>query len=162
MPYRRTSQHPPAGSGPLAALVELIEGSRHAPPEQLPEILRAAGNALGVRITMYLVDYDQHELLPVPPAGEPGCAPLNLDATLAGRAFRLVQVVPAGEDPPRLWVPLLDGVERLGVLEVAAAPAVLDDPTLRRHCRWLATLLGHLVTSTGHYGDGLDRVRRRR
>ena len=58
---------------------------------------------------------------------------------------------------------LLDGVERLGVLEVVPLDgADVDDPVLREQCHWLATLLGHLVTVTTQYGDGLDVQRRRR
>jgi serine phosphatase RsbU (regulator of sigma subunit) len=58
-------------------------------------------------------------------------------------------------------VPLLDGADRLGVLEVRV-PAASDlyDPVLREQCSWVASALGHLVGSMGQYGDDLDRVRR--
>jgi hypothetical protein len=62
-----------------------------------------------------------------------------------------------------LWVPILDGGDRLGVLEVGlGSPAELYDPALRQQCRWLAALLGHLIASMHPYGDLLERPRRGR
>ncbi|MGM1062913.1 PP2C family protein-serine/threonine phosphatase [Saccharothrix sp. Mg75] len=138
-------------------LVSLLEGAELAPPDRLPALVEAAGRVLGVRITAYLVDYPQRRLHPWGPA--PGDrTPLGLD-TPAGTAFRETRIVPA-PDRPALWVPLLDGVERLGVLDVEAeGPVDLDDPRLRSRCRWLAMLLGHLITLLDQYGDAADRVR---
>jgi stage II sporulation SpoE-like protein len=142
----------------LAALILLLEDTHLAPPEHLATVAAEAGALLGVRLELYLIDYDQREL--VPARGGP---PLEVNGTLAGRAFRLVCPVAGSGPPPQLWVPLLDGVERLGVLGVTADdPATLADPALREHCRLLGRLTGHLVTTTTHYGDGLDAVRRRR
>jgi hypothetical protein len=88
---------------------------------------------------------------------------LDVDSTLAGRAFRHVQILPSeSADRPRLWVPLLDGVERLGVLGIDVDDVDdLYDPGLRVHCRWLSILLGHLVVLLSQYGDVLDRTRLR-
>jgi Stage II sporulation protein E (SpoIIE) len=161
--YSRTVHAVRPRHGPLAALVALLEGVHRAPPERLASAADSAGKALGVRLRIHLVDYEQHmlHLLPVP--GEPPGEPLALDTTLPGRAFRRVETLPsAAGDLPRLWIPLLDGAERLGVLEVELADqADLDSPALRSQCGWLATLIGHLVRAVGDYGDGLDEVRRR-
>jgi serine phosphatase RsbU (regulator of sigma subunit) len=63
-------------------------------------------------------------------------------------------------DRPRLWVPLLDGADRLGVLEfVLTSAGDLYDPCLREQCRWFAALLGHLIASKEPYGDDLQRCR---
>jgi hypothetical protein len=144
----------------LAALVRLLEDSELAPPERLAAVTEAAAHALDVRITMYLVDYEQQRLCPVPSRDTP---PLLVDSTPAGRAFREVRILPSGEasGQPRLWVPLLDGIERLGVLDVAFTGTTdLHNPGLRTQCRWISMLLGHLVTLLTRYGDGLDVVRR--
>ncbi|HEX2075108.1 MAG TPA: PP2C family protein-serine/threonine phosphatase [Geodermatophilus sp.] len=147
----------------LAALTRLLEEAHLAVPEQLPDVVAAAGGALGCTVTVYLVDYEQRHLMPVPPAGGEGGDPLAIDSTLAGRAYRTVAPVHGESGQPRLWLPLLDGVERLGVLDVQLpADTDLDDPELREHLRWFATLAGHLVGVKTPYGDGLDRVRRRR
>src|SRR5829696_7952319 len=164
VPYNRPVRETKPDRGPLAALVELLDGARLAPPERLPALAAAAGRELGVQVVIYLVDYEQRELIPVPSAEHPAREPLGVDTTLAGRAFRTGQTLPArNDDTLRLWMPLLDGTERLGVLHVLVADvADLYDPGLREQCRWLSGLLGHLVTITTDYGDALDVLRRRR
>jgi hypothetical protein len=158
--YSRQFRESQPRTPPLEALVTLLEGTELAPPERLPEVADAAGKALGVGITVYVVDYNQHRLHPLGAGPEPAES-LDVDSTLAGRAFRLVQILPvetAGR--PRLWVPLRDGVERLGVLEVVVSdPDDLYDPGLRTQCWWLSVLLGHLVTLVNQYGDAIDLVR---
>ncbi|PWK84621.1 stage II sporulation protein E [Lentzea atacamensis] len=178
---------------PFAALVRLLEGTELAPPDRLSAAVKSAATALGVRIGVYLVDYDQVCLHPLPDApqdgppaehfpypadeGQGGAAdraapssrqtprrdPLDVDTTLAGRAFRQIEILPSeASGRPRLWVPLLDGAERLGVLDVEVDEADdLYDPGLRVQCRWLSMLLGHMVTLLSQYGDELDRIRLR-
>ncbi|EMD27863.1 PP2C family protein-serine/threonine phosphatase [Amycolatopsis azurea] len=150
--------------GPLAALVGLLDGAHRAPPERLPEIIAAAGRALDLEITVYLVDHDQRQLIPLPGGPAPDRVPLDIEAGTAGRAYRHADTMPA-EEPggPRLWTVLLDGDERLGVLEVEAdADTDLHDPALRTQCRWLASLSGHLLAGARRHGDGLDTLLRRR
>jgi hypothetical protein len=139
--------------------VDLLDGAHRAPPERLPFLLDTAGQALGLRVGVYLADYAQRTLVPVPRGREP----LEIESTPAGEAFQRGDVVVTAEPGgTRLWAPLLDGVERLGVLEAEPAGGTdPHDPVLRDQCRWLAYLFGHLVTITTQYGDGLDRVRRR-
>jgi hypothetical protein len=90
-----------------------------------------------------------------------GRAALEIDSTLAGRAFRQVQTLSGQSDGRgRLWMPLLDGAERLGVLEIGVPdPAELHDPGLRTQCRSISMLLGHLVVLLTQYGDSADLVR---
>ncbi|GAA3463058.1 PP2C family protein-serine/threonine phosphatase [Saccharothrix longispora] len=165
-PHRAAYSRPIRGrnpdTGPLAALVRLLEDTELAPPERLPAVAEAAGGVLGVRVTVYLADYDQRRLHPLPTASDGDRSPLEVETTLAGRAFRHVELLPSETPGPRLWVPLLDGVERLGVLEIAVVdPDDLYDPGLRTQCRWVSMLLGHLVTLLTQHGDALDRVRLR-
>src|SRR5918998_1363349 len=162
VPYSRTIRDGRPDAGPLAALVTLLQGTHRRPPDLLPAIVADAGHALGVQVTIYLADYDQRRLIPLPGGDSAGREPLGLDTTLAGRAFRLVDIVATdAQDRPRLWIPLLDGVERLGVLEVTLLTSGdLRDPRLREQCQWLSALIGHLVTITTQYGDGLDTARR--
>jgi serine/threonine protein phosphatase PrpC len=164
VPYSRRVREGLGAEGPLAALVAILEGMRLAPPERLPAAAAAAGRALGVQIVIYLVDYEQRVLTPVPTADGPDREPCAVDTTLPGRAFREVQILPSeAGSAPRLWLPLLDGVERLGVIEVVIDDVTdLYDPALRRQCHWVSGLLGHLVVAVNHYGDALDAVRRQR
>lgn len=162
VPYCRPPRDTTPASGPLTALVALLEGTYLAPPDRLATVTAEAGRALGARLVIYLVDYDQDSLVPVPGPDTGTRPPLGVDTTLAGRAFRQVETITVNADQPRLWVPLLDGVERLGVLDVLLPDATdLYDPGLRHQCRWLASLIGHLIVATTKYGDSLDAVRRR-
>jgi Stage II sporulation protein E (SpoIIE) len=163
VPYSRTIRDDRPDAGPLAALVTLLEGTHREPPDRLPAIVADAGQALGVQVAIYLVDYDQRILIPLPSPGSLSREPLEVDTSLAGRAFRLVTIIPTeAEDRSGLWIPLLDGVERLGVLDVALLTRTdLRDPRLREQCWWLSSLIGHLITITTQYGDGLDTFRRR-
>ncbi|MEV6898809.1 PP2C family protein-serine/threonine phosphatase [Amycolatopsis sp. NPDC051372] len=162
-PYSRTLRPSRPRDDSLAALVHLLEGTELAPPERLAHLVEEAGRLIGVGFSPYLVDYAQQYLHPLSAAGDPG-PPLPIDSTLAGRAFRSLEVLPADSaGSPCLWVPLVDGVERIGVLRADVADEdTLQDPGLRAQCRWTALLIGHLVVLMTQYGDGLDAVRRRR
>jgi hypothetical protein len=161
--YSRDVRDTQPRGAPLTALVALLEGTELAPPERLAAAAETAGAALGVRVTVYVADYEQHTLHPLPHHGTPDETSAAIDSTLPGRAFQQGRMLPAEGPEPRLWVPLLDGAERLGVLAVDVPDAAdLYDPGLRTQCRWLATLLGHLVTLVDQHGDGLDLVRLRK
>ncbi|MEU5263872.1 PP2C family protein-serine/threonine phosphatase [Amycolatopsis sp. NPDC021455] len=156
-PYSHSVRDAKPLHGPLKALVDLLEGAHRAPPERLPAIVAEAGRALDLTIGVYLADYDQRTLVPL----RPGAAELDIETTVGGDVFRHAGTTVARDGT--LWTVLLDGVERLGVLEIVPGDdADPEDPVLREQCRWLAALLGHLVTITTQYGDGLDSRRRRR
>lgn len=141
------------------ALADLVFRSHRVPPDALSAAVTAAVRDLGVTVTTYVVDVEQELLRPLPEPGRPLPDPLPIDASLPGRAYTEVRVR-AGQDG-RLWVPVVDGTERLGLLEVGLpAGADPDDPALRDGCRAVAGLVGHLVASKSAYGDGLQRARR--
>ena len=170
VPYSETAHAPPPTPGPeLSALVDMLTAASTTPPDRLAALAANAGDALGVGVTLYLADHDQRLLVPAtaglpPHAGAHGRPALDIDSTLAGDAFRHLQtmVSDTGEHP-RLWLPLLGGTERLGVVEVELTPAAdINDGVLREQCQNLTNLIGCLVPTTGARGDGLDAVRRRR
>jgi hypothetical protein len=164
VPYTFPARGSSPRTGPLAGLVGLLDGMHKAPPERLPAAAARAGRALGLRIAIYLVDYDQQTLHPLHDPEDPHRVPVGVDTSLPGRAFRTVQTLTSDSGGhQQLWVPLLDGVERLGVLGVTpAGGADLHDPELHLWCRWLSALIGHLVTVSTGYGDGLDAIRLQR
>ncbi|WP_279536033.1 PP2C family protein-serine/threonine phosphatase [Blastococcus xanthinilyticus] len=162
VPYTHTLRTGRPSTGPLAAVVTLLEAAGTAPPERLPALVGDAGRALGVDVTVHRIDHEQRCLVRLGHAGAAGRRRLDVGSTMAGRAFRTSQVVSSDRDGrPRLWVPVVDGADRLGVLEVRVEDAAaLYDPALRDQCRWLASLLGHVLASVEVYGDGLERPRR--
>jgi hypothetical protein len=151
-------------SGALSVLAGLLDGTRLAPPERLPAIVESACLAVGLRAAVYLVDYEQRYLMPLTGLGGEHREPLGVDTTLPGLVFRSVRTLPAVANGERtLWMPLLDGVERLGVIGFTPEDAADVDRTgLRAQCRWISSLVGHLVVGMTKYGGGLDDVRRRR
>jgi hypothetical protein len=147
------------------ALVDLVGRDRLAQPDEFPAVVNAAVAPLGVEITVYVVDQQQRTLRPVPQPGKQAPEPLTVDATIAGRAFMHVQTMssPAGHDhPARLWTPLLDGNERLGVLDIAVRdPNVdVDDAEFRSGCDLFSQLVGHLYATKIPYGDTLVTAKR--
>jgi hypothetical protein len=145
------------------ALGALLRASHLLAPDDLATTAAAAARQLGVRETvLYLADYEQATLLPLPGAGVPERRELPIEGTMAGRAFRRVEPVSSTATPGthRVWVPLLDGVERLGVaeLDLAAPPG----PELEQHLRDLVTLVAELIVTQDAYGDVFARLRRRK
>ncbi|MGN9808326.1 PP2C family protein-serine/threonine phosphatase [Micromonospora sp. BQ11] len=145
------------------ALADLVVRSHRLPPDDLPVAVDDVLQPLGVTSIVYLVDVEQQTLRPLPGSGAEKAEPLTIDSSLAGRAFTQVEVHAGHGPPPRLWVPIVNGTDRLGLLEVfPPAGADLTDETLRNGCRLIAGLVGHLVTSKSNYGDCLHRARRSR
>jgi serine phosphatase RsbU (regulator of sigma subunit) len=121
-------------------------------PHQVAGLLRRHAAALGLTDTVvYLSDLQQLVLIPlVEPAG-PGLdrqlGALGVDSTVAGRCYQNVEMVvqqPTMEGV-RVWMPLLDGAERLGVLGVTTTAVAAE-----------------VILSRTLYGDTLVRLRRRR
>jgi hypothetical protein len=142
----------------LALLGHLLDASHDLAPDELVAAVARAGQALDAEdVAIYLVDYEQTVLVPMPDGTDR--TQLEIDSTLAGRAFAAIAVQEADtESGRRLWLPLLDGAERLGVL-VLTLPSV--DDALRVRCSWLATLVAELLMTKGQYTDSYFLTRRR-
>jgi hypothetical protein len=119
---------------------------------------------------VYLADLQQRVLVPFLPAtGHPADSnpgTLGIDSTVAGRAFQQMQQLAQTAahvhigDHTRLWLPLLDGTERLGVLGLTLPTPVLDDEVGMRRLRRFTTVVAELVMTKTLYGDGIVRARR--
>ncbi len=164
VPYTQVIRRHRPASGPLAALATLLESAGDAPPERIPALVADAGRLMDVEVTVHRIDHEQRCLVRLGGAGPADAQRLGVDSTMAGRAFRTIQVVTSDrEGRPCLWVPVMDGADRIGVLEVRVeSAAALHDPLLREQCSMLASLLGHVLIAMEPYGDGLERPRRNR
>ncbi|MGE7434512.1 MULTISPECIES: PP2C family protein-serine/threonine phosphatase [Kitasatospora] len=149
------SEPPHAPAGPDATidenrLEELVIEAQTALPFELPDLANRCASALGLGAALiYLADLQQRLLIPLDETSEP----LLVADSLAGWAYRTVssRVVDA-DDEVIVWMPLVDGAERLGVLAVRCA--ALDGVRMRR-CRILAHLFAMLITSKRAYSDWL-------
>jgi hypothetical protein len=108
---------------------------------------------------VYLADYGQAVLVPLRGTAPPRREPLMVEGTLAGRVFATMQSYDAGSDGEhRVWLPLLDGAQRLGVLEIVAKER--PPPRHRGLYDSVAALLGKIVVSCRPYGDAIENTRR--
>lgn len=137
----------------------LLQAVRLSAPDEVTERLTSGGTSLGAdRATLYLADQEQYVLIPVPTTeGEPR-EPLSIEATLAGRCFRQTELQEAN-DGHEVWVPLLDGLERLGVLhlEYSDPASRVDDDLLHA----FAATTSEILVVKNFYGDLFTQVRRR-
>lgn len=141
-------------------LGSLLTISDRLHPDDVPGAVRDHACRLGANdAVVYLVDMEQRVLVALP---RPGCGGdvLDVDTTLAGRAFRTQEAMHGEADngDQRLWFPLLDGADRLGVMAVTITD---PDDLGRRRLAWLASLVAELVMSKSAYGDTLVLARRR-
>jgi serine/threonine protein phosphatase PrpC len=142
------------------ALAWMLDQSHHLHPDDLPALTEQAVALVGGRdVDIYFADLAQDVLLHFSGAGEPE---LDIDATVAGRAFRTgVPVVLDVDEGRRFWMPIVDGAERLGVLGVVVAGGDGDEATVAAIGR-ITALVAEFVVSRSHYGDCLALGRRRR
>jgi hypothetical protein len=147
----------------LALVRTFLDRVHLATPGQLADVVQEAARTVGWTTVLYVVDYEQRLLVPVPGAGVAGREPLRIDSTLAGRCFRTVEPVPSLTHEALLWLPVVDGAHRLGVLEIRH-PEGTDpaDATFQERCRLLGHLTGHLIAAKRPYGDALDQTMRLR
>ncbi|MBL1119181.1 serine/threonine-protein phosphatase [Streptomyces sp. 110] len=131
------------------SLEELLRAAHEASPTELPLALDRYTEAMNMgRAVVFLIDLRQRLLMPLE-EGEPR---LELDHSLAGFAYRTdsVRVEEESTGGLTVWLPLLNGAERLGVLQLRMAS--LDGLRLWR-CRTLASLLALVITAKRTYID---------
>lgn len=148
--------------GTLRALRLLLQSSHVSEPGDLPALIAAAGKEVGAaHTTLYVVDYDQVVLVPLIQPGADIDA-VTIEGTLAGRCFaEVTQQAATGGDGSSLWTPLLDGTERLGVMQTEYDDGTEIDDAMRAACLDVASLAAEIITSRSRYGDFIESARRR-
>ncbi|MEU2554472.1 PP2C family protein-serine/threonine phosphatase [Streptomyces sp. NPDC013313] len=131
-------------------LEQLITEAQTALPVELPALANQCASAVGLDTAqIYLADLQQRLLIPL----EETSQPLLVDHSSAGWAYRTLSPrVAESADSLMVWIPLVDGAERLGVLGVGTASL---DSVLMRRSRMLAHLFAMLITSKRAYSDWL-------
>lgn len=142
-----------------SALSTMLELAHELPPDRLPELGQYVAEDSGVRTTrVWLVDYAQRRLLPY--GQPPEVEPFAVDGTVGGRAFVLGEIMEfVHDDGVILWAPLIDGVDRLGVVQFD-----LDrvDEHRRSTLTKIAELLASEIVTRGQYTDVITMARRTR
>jgi hypothetical protein len=147
----------------------LLHEAHLAADHDLPGLFARHAIALGVSDPVtYVVDLQQRILVPFQDNEQPARdvhSVLTIDATLAGRAYQhievLTQAVDGASDDLRVWLPLLDGTERLGLLAVTVpTDAWHDGGGLQSRLLRFAAIAAEMIMTKTLYGDTLVRLRR--
>ncbi|MGY1742063.1 MULTISPECIES: PP2C family protein-serine/threonine phosphatase [unclassified Blastococcus] len=141
-----------------ALLGSLLDRAHLSPPRLVGPLVaqevRAAG---GSDVAIFLQDYDQRHLQPLEGEGLTG-ERTPIDGSPAGRAFATDEPVehrqPDGS--VRLFLPMLDGSARVGVLSLRLPAVNAADRTLALR---LAGLVADLVVTKAEYTDTFARAR---
>lgn len=137
---------------------DLLDRSHHMDPSRLTAAVAASASLAGASaVCIYLVDYEQRVLVALE---SPDDHELDIDATLGGRSFitgELNRLVCG--DRHQYWLPLIDGVDRLGVMTMVVEE---DTDDMRTQCLRLAGLVSLLIATKRPYTTSFTRTARRR
>ncbi|ROR43464.1 stage II sporulation protein E [Kitasatospora cineracea] len=137
----------------------LLDQAHELPPQLIAPLVADAVRGFGGRDPVLLLqDYGQLMLVPLSGRGPAAGDPVPIDGSPAGAAFlRGVSVeVPQG-DGVRVYLPLLDGGDEVGVLALTLDDVDGDD---RRLLRRFASLVADLLVTKSGYTDRIFQARR--
>lgn len=140
-------------------LGSLIDRAHEMPPQMIAPLIAQEIAMIGGRdVEVLLQDYDQMTLAPLPGQRLLAGSPQPIDGSVAGRAFQTDETIelPQG-DGVRLYVPMLDGSDRVGVL-VFTLDSVDDHD--RRLARRLSGLVADMLVTKSMYTDQFVQARR--
>jgi hypothetical protein len=104
----------------------IVNAAHLTSADDLTRIVDDAAAAVEISVRFYLIDLAQQQLHPVDSTDGPS---LQVDSTTAGRAFQRTDIIAVATDPrPYLWVPVLNGTERLGVAHVVLPAGTTPTP----------------------------------
>jgi serine phosphatase RsbU (regulator of sigma subunit) len=145
-------------------LQAVLERSHLSTAGDIATVVAEEARAIGAApVVLYLIDHAQRTLVPAPSPDAAGREPSPVQGTVAGRAFASISLVTVEEAGAcRLWLPLLDGTERLGVMEMTFADSAGPlPPAVLAACERYAHLIATLITNKNLYSDVLKLLRRR-
>ena len=139
----------------------LLDRAHQMPPELIAPLVAEEAARIGGRdVSILLQDYGQRVLMPLPGRGLIVGEPEQIDDNLAGQAFLGATVVEHPHpDGVRMFLPLLDGSDEVGVLALTLAEVDDDD---RRLLRRLAGLVADMIVTKDSYTDQFFLARRRK
>ena len=142
-------------------LARLLCESHQMEPLALAGHATRAATAMGASgADLFVTDLEQRVLVALAADGGAVGDPLPIDSTLAGRAFISgLPQIGGTEDDRQLWVPMVDGMDRLGVLRMDVTE--VDNDFIDRACA-LAGLLTLIIDNKKSHTDAYIRAARRR
>jgi phosphoserine phosphatase RsbU/P len=143
------------------AVQRLLLSCHGARPDELPDMAMRIAPLLGAReMVLYTVDYGQVQLIPFAGPDTPVREKIPVDGTLGGRVYALgdPHEVLADDGSYRLWVPVTDCSNRLGVVELVGEQTF--NMGIREAASAVATALAELLVTRRMYGDAIEFNRR--
>ena len=149
----------------------LVYTSHIVAPDEVPATVADAAAIFGAPdAAVYLADLQQRVLVPFNTTGghrhDENPQVLVIDATVAGRAFQQMQRLTQATgtrhdgDSVHVWLPLLNGTERLGVLGLTLPSHRLDDEPGMVRLQRFTSVVAEIVMTKTLYGDSIVRLRR--
>jgi hypothetical protein len=141
-------------------LGQLLDRAHEMPPQLIAPLVAEEVRGIGGRdVSILLQCYEQLELVPLPGRGLVIGDALPIDGSRAGEAFvRKTAVEEAQADGVRMYLPLLDGSDEVGVMAFTLDSVDDDD---RRLARRLAGLVADMLVTKNSYTDRYTQARRR-
>jgi Stage II sporulation protein E (SpoIIE) len=143
--------------------LRLVRAMRGANPADVPELMLSAAAELGgVDVVVYLVDFEQAVLEPVPDRSTHDEVPQTeaVGTTIAGRVFLQQRAATTDRGSgTRVWVPIVEGSDPTGVLALTV-PTLGDDTVVL--CEALGALAGYLIATEARVTDLYNLYRRRK
>ncbi|MFF3874952.1 PP2C family protein-serine/threonine phosphatase [Streptomyces sp. NPDC001978] len=138
----------------------LLDRAHEMPPQLIaPLIAEEIGRVGGRDVSVLLQDYEQVMLVPLPGRRLVVDEAEPIAGSHAGRAFlEATPVEVPRADGVRMYLPLLDGSDQVGVLGVTMDRVDDDD---RRLLRRLAGLIADMLVTKNSYTDQFTKARRR-
>lgn len=138
----------------------LLDRARLMPPQMVAPLIAEEVARIGGRdVSILLQDYAQEVLVPLPGRKLHVGQPESVADSPAGRAFLQADVVEVpGAEGVRMYLPLLDGSDQVGVMALTLNAVSNDD---RRLLRRLAALVADILVTKNAYTDQFFQARRR-
>ncbi|WP_329141186.1 serine/threonine-protein phosphatase [Streptomyces sp. NBC_01476] len=138
----------------------LLDRAHEMPPQLIaPMVAEEVGRIGGRDVSILLQDYEQLLLVPLPGRRLAISGPDPVVGSPAGECFLLRRTVEVQErGGVRMYLPLLDGSDQIGVMVVTLDQVDDDD---RRLLRRLAALVADMIVTKDAYTDEFFQARRR-
>jgi hypothetical protein len=161
--------HPEGLPSEMASAFERVLAATHLtrPSDVATELVRNVAPLGAEDVVFYVPDYAQEVLVPLPAEKSPERTEQSIEGTMIGRSYTTTSILqapmPTQRDRIRVWIPLLDGTDRVGAVEMTL-PGVEGEVSmmLLAACERYAHFASQLIVLKSAYGDTIERLRRRK
>jgi stage II sporulation SpoE-like protein len=141
-------------------LGQLLDRAHELPPQLIaPLVAEEIARIGGRNVSIHLQDYEQRILVPLTGRGLTVGDSIAIDGSKAGEAFLGMRPVREQRvDGVRMYLPLLDGSDEVGVMSLTLDSVGAQDLRL---LGWLAGLVAGMLVTKNSYTDQFFNTRRR-